>query len=35
MYCSACGNTIEDTLEAHARQACPRCDAPLLEPTVR
>jgi len=34
MYCSACGTKIEDELEAHARHACPYCDAGLLEPTA-
>ncbi|WP_268899162.1 hypothetical protein [Haloarcula salinisoli] len=34
MYCPACGTKIEDELEAHARHACPYCDAGLLEPTA-
>jgi len=34
MYCRNCGTKIDDELEATARQACPYCDAPLLEPTA-
>jgi DNA-directed RNA polymerase subunit RPC12/RpoP len=35
MRCHDCGTIITDPLEAYARQACPNCDAPLLEPTAR
>jgi DNA-directed RNA polymerase subunit RPC12/RpoP len=35
MYCPNCGTKIDDELEAHARHACPYCDAGLLEPTAR
>jgi DNA-directed RNA polymerase subunit RPC12/RpoP len=31
MRCQACGERIDDVLEAHARRACPHCDAPLHE----
>jgi len=32
MYCPRCGARPDDVLEAHARDACPRCDGPLHEP---
>ena len=35
MRCQTCGTKIEDQLEAHARKACPHCDAPMLQPTAR
>jgi len=31
MRCQTCGERIEDVFEAHAREACPHCDAPLNE----